>query len=144
MKRFGKFNKSFGENKEPNTNSTKDAEKNCNIASNIIGFFLTPKERTWTWNAHSNEPMITQISPLFIFSKIKLPSGTAKSIEPKIQITTAIQSEKWGKDPRNIPIIGTNKTYKLVKKPALVAVVVTRPICWNNAANPRNAPNAKP
>ena len=61
------------------------------------------------------------MSPLLIFSNIKLPSGTAKSTEPMIHIRTANHNEKCGTEPKKIPIIGTNKTYKLVKKPALVA-----------------------
>ena len=45
-KRFGKLNNSYGENKKPKMIKTIDANKNCNIANNIIGFFLTPYEST--------------------------------------------------------------------------------------------------
>ena len=77
------------------------------------------------------------LSPTIYFSQFQLNSNAVAMI-------TASHNEKCGTEPKKIPIIGTNKTYKLVKKPALVAVVVTRPICWNNAANPSKVPRVKP
>ena len=124
--------------------SATEAKKNWIIANIIIGFFLTANESIWTCKAQNIDPDIIQISPILIFSITKFPVGIASKTEPITHIKIANHNEKCGIEPKKIPIIGTIITYRLVKKPALVAVVVTRPICWNNAAIPSIRPRLIP
>lgn len=65
-------------------------------------------------------------------------------MDPIKHNTIPIQSDQWGNKPINRPMIGTIGTYKLVKKPAFVALVETIPSCWKKAAKPRKNPSKTP
>ena len=69
------------------------------------------------------------MSPVFKSRENILPSDVPNKIEPKKQITTQGRIDQWGIFKRKMPIRGTIKTYRPVKNPALVADVLTIPIC---------------
>ena len=127
-------------NKIPYKNKKVPHNKNWRIEKIRTGKRFTEYDTIWRCIAQNNALIITQISPIFKSRENKLSLDVPNKIEPKKQITTQGQIDQWGIFKRKIPIRGTIKTYKPVKKPALVADVLTIPICWNNAANPNINP----